>query len=99
MKKKEFYKYRIKEGASKKMSSILKDFNSRVAIVDGAMCSITAVIPANNYFIKDGNLDVENLYQIKILNSKSNQEALVTPELLENIPEAEWIIIDLDVEA
>ncbi len=94
MKKKEFYKYKIKEGAFKKMSAILKYSESAAAIIDGAICSITDVISANNHYINDGNFNGVNLYQIKILNSKIDAEALIIPELLEDISEEEWIIID-----
>lgn len=78
------------------MAMILKYPETGAAIIDNALCYITDEVPVNRYTLKDNseNLNGQNLYQIKILNSKLDSEALILPEFLEDIPEEQWIIID-----
>lgn len=95
MKKKEFYKHRIKEGAYRKMTSILKYFDTGQAIKDNSICCITDVLTANEHIIKDfTETNFQTLYQIKIYGAKTEQEAFILPELLEELPTTDWIIID-----
>jgi hypothetical protein len=95
MKNKEVYNYKIKGGAYQKMSSILKYSENGFAIVEDALCCITEVLNNSDNYLKSGkaNLKNSNLYQIKIFNSRIDSEAVILPELLEDLPAEEWIII------
>jgi hypothetical protein len=56
------------------------------------VCCVTKILLLIKSNISDRkNL---NLYQIKILNSKIDSEAFLFPELLENLPMKEWVMID-----
>lgn len=93
-KMKKSFNHKIKEGAFIKMVRILKYPETGSAIIDNALCCITDVVSANSYILKNisENLKDQNLYQIRILNSKVDAEAFILPEFLEEIPEEQWII-------
>lgn len=90
---KKVYRYRIKNGAYKQMMSDLIYSETAQAIRDGSVCRITDTIFASNKFVKSGyRLSVESLlYQIEIFGS--DHEALIWPDLLEEIDERDWIFV------
>jgi hypothetical protein len=97
MKKKEVYRHRIKAGARAKMQSVLKYGETCSAIADNSLCCITGQIPINKTNVNDPFTVSKSetiLYQIKIHNSKTDQEALILPELLEEVPENDWRSVD-----
>lgn len=89
MKAKEIYKHRIKVGSKDKMLGILNYSEQGSAIIDSEVCYITEIYQCSKNILRFIPENCQHVYQIKILNL--DHEALILPELIEEIPYEEWI--------
>ena len=91
--KKTIYGHRIKLGAYNKMTLNLKYPEQAYAIKDGEICRITDVISQSENFLRNEKDSLGNpiLYQIEIHNSNNELEAIIFPDLLDELPQEDWI--------
>lgn len=89
MKKTEIYKHRIKIGSKDRMLEILNYWEQGSAIIDSELCYITEIYKSSRDILRFIPESCQQVYQIKILNS--DHEALILPELIEEIPYEDWI--------
>ncbi len=91
MKTKLIYKYKIKEGAYKQMAYLLKYPEVGFGIIDNAKCCIFEDFPSKSLITDNEIIEKNNkVYGIKLLDFKISEYAIITPDLLEELPEEEW---------
>ena len=90
----DIYKYKIRFGASLKMLQILKYPEQSLEIRDGAYCCVKGYAPCNKDYVKDEFIDkYKNLFEVKVYESSTDQQALIKEELLEELLPEEWITV------
>ena len=92
---KRVYNHKIKEGAKKKMRSVVKMmfWQTFDALEEGAICCITETIPTHNFDLLEETEKKNNpmVYRVKPYNPNSKTEAFILEDLLEYLPAEEWI--------
>jgi hypothetical protein len=92
---KRVYDHKIKSGAREKMRSVVKMmfWQTLEALEEGTICCITETESTRNFDLleKAEKKDNPMVYRVKPFNPNSKAEAFILEDLVEVLPETEWI--------